>query len=135
MEIDFKGKGMEMHFDKVPKLIYFNNEYHGCGTVLLDGKTIKALQTVDIHAVTDSNKPSLLSYNIGFYNLEKRETETIAIGKSTLETISIPIRIMDLIPFNVAMAHIREFLNDKRIPEEIRKEYADNFKSTITGRS
>ena len=127
MKIDFSENSFSIHLDKAPKLLYFNENGTGCGAVFLNGQRIKLLQTVDIHAQANDGKPHLLSYNIGFYDPKDRESKAIATGESALETITVPIRIMDMLPFHIAMSKIREMFRDERIPKEIREEYANMF--------
>jgi hypothetical protein len=133
MKIDFLGKGMAIHFDKVPRLIYFNELGYGSGTAVLDGKTIKNMVSADIHSKTNDSHSHPLKYNITFYNPEQHQEESIATGKSIFDKdeLSIAISITDMEPFKSALADIKQFINDERITKEIRKEYADNFSKTI----
>ena len=56
MKIDFNEQGMSIQFDKVPKLLYFNEERAGCGKLFLNGVQRKGLVDVKIHAHTADEK-------------------------------------------------------------------------------
>lgn len=130
MKIDFIGQKMAITFDKVPKFLYFNEDNQSCGAVLLDGQRVKALVSVDLHAMTNDQNVHPLSYKVNF--LESREEKSIATGKTIKDCLTIPIKIMDLEPFKNALEVMKQYSADERIPEEIRKEFADKlFKSEV----
>lgn len=128
MKIDFIGQKMAITFDKVPKFLYFNEDNQSCGAVLLDGQRVKALVSVDLHAMTNDQNVHPLSYKVNFR--ESREEKSVATGK--IDKLTIPIKIMDLEPFKKALEVMKQYAADERIPEEIRKEFADKlFKSEV----
>lgn len=137
MKIDFIGKGMAIRFDKVPKLIYFNENSEGSGGVILSGKSIKNLVSTDIRAETNTEYRHPLEYNITFYNPSHHQEESIATGKSLSDKddgLKVSVRITDLESFKSALEDIKQIAIDERIPEKIRKEYASNFLKAIKGK-
>ena len=78
MKIDFNEKGMTINFDKVPKLLYFNEESCGCGAVFLNGQRIKGLMELKVHSETaDEHSGHPLKYFIKHFDKENHDIKTI----------------------------------------------------------
>ena len=71
MKIDFNGQGMVIQFDKVPKLLYFNEEKRGSGRLFLNGVQRKGLIDVKIHAHTaDETVNPVTEIEMKYYDRE-----------------------------------------------------------------
>ena len=123
MKIDFNEKGMTINFDKVPKLLYFNEEGAGNGSIFLNGVQRKGLIDVRIQAHTREDGPAPeVKYKIQYLDKGSRAPQLIS---NMEEELTIGVRILDLEQFKRYTNVVMKCLYDERIPEEIRKEYFD----------
>ena len=121
MKIDFLEKGMSISFDKVPRLLYFNEEGKSCGAVFLDGQRIKRLQEVDISAETTTEKVDSGKLYCRIKNLveNSHNSETKIMGEcKTLPSISI--KITDIEEIQKIISVVRLMARDCRIPDFVR---------------
>ena len=124
MKIDFNEKGMTINFDKAPKLLYFNEEGVGNGSIFLNGVQRKGLIDVRIQAHTREEGPApRVKYRIQY--LDKDSPGQPQLISNMEESIAIGVRILDLEQFQRYTNLVMKCLYDERIPEEIRKEYFD----------
>lgn len=131
MKVDFNKEGMSIHFDKVPRLIYYNENGESCGTVFIDGKKIKLLQEVNIHAKSNDMVSHPLEYNIAFYDPKIHGSAGIATGKSAFNELAIPVKIIDMEPFKCMVETLKQFITDSRISAEIRQESENKILSIL----
>ena len=81
MKINFNGQGMSIQFDKVPRLLYFNENGYGCGAIFLNGQRIKGLVEVQTKAHTTDDKDIYpLQYTIKRIDDNLHTIETIESG-------------------------------------------------------
>ncbi|NTW04533.1 MAG: hypothetical protein HGA27_00260 [Peptococcaceae bacterium] len=125
MKIDFNSHGITVNFDKVPKILYFNEEDHGCGQIFLDGVRKKGLHSVFIKAHTDEDVPRPVEYKIKLHKVGCHGYEYLAANiKSDLE---IGVKILDLREFKALIKILKEIIGDEEIAEEIRKKYSNKL--------
>ena len=123
MKIDFNEKGMIVNFDKVPKLLYFNEEGAGNGSIFLNGAQRKGLIDVKIHAHTrEESSASEVKYRVQYIDKGSRNPQLIS---NMEEELTIGVKILDLEQFQRYTNLVMKCLHDERIPEELRKEYFD----------
>lgn len=114
---------MAVHFDKVPSFLYFNENGEGNGTLFIDGKNIKPLGTVNMHAQSNDYKRRPLHYRASYFDESSKQEKSIGdfdifkIGTATVELKNVE-------PF---ISAIKMLLADERIPEQIRLEYGHRF--------
>jgi hypothetical protein len=121
MKIDFNENGMTINFDKVPKLLYFNEESKGVGQIFLNGVQRKNLQDVKIQARTrDEDGWPPLKYRIQYYEPGTKEPQFISNMK---EELCIGVKILDLDIYKAFLEKVKTIVEDERIPESIRQEH------------
>lgn len=127
MKIDFNGQEMSIKFDKVPRLLYFNEEGKGCGKVFLSGVQIKCLQDIKIQAHTAGpNGWPPLKYRIQYIEPgTKGEPQFISNMK---EELCIGVKILDIKEFSGLLEWVNNILDDARIGETVRKEHFKTLK-------
>ncbi|MBV4432249.1 hypothetical protein KM803_13070 [Clostridium tyrobutyricum] len=122
MKIDFnKDKSMNIKLDKIPRLLYINEESRGCGQVYLNGKRVKALCETNIHAKTreDSEYPPL-EYLIKYYDSKSHSHKTIDNGYNPIFTASINLKNTDL--FKNLLNVLVKLLDDGRVPKKVKND-------------
>ena len=78
MKVDFNEQGMMIQFDKVPRLLFFNDEPTGSGKLFLNGVQRKGLIDVKIHAHTkDESKSPWMECEIKYFDKNIGIVETI----------------------------------------------------------
>lgn len=123
MKVDFnKDKSMNIKLDKVPRLIYINEEGRGCGQVYLNGKRVKGLYETNIHAKTREDKGyPPLEYLIKYFDGENESYESIiSNGFKPVFNISIDLKNTDV--FKNILNIFVKLLDDKRVPMEIKND-------------
>lgn len=81
MKIDFINEGMTIHFDKVPRLLYYNEQGKGCGAIFIDGQRKNPLVSVNLQSKTRDEHENPLFYSIITVNNETHTTDTKECGK------------------------------------------------------
>jgi hypothetical protein len=131
MKVDFNKDGMTINFEKVPRLIYFNEEGRGCGGVFFDGKRIKGLQDIKIQARTrDKIGCPPLKYRIQY--CEKGTNGEPLFISNMKEGLSVSVKITDLEIFEKLIDWAKNIISDERIPEEARLEYWESLNAVIS---
>lgn len=127
MKINFNENGMAINFDKVPKLIYFNEEGYGCGAAFIDGTRIKNLVKTEIEANTNDDKPRVLKYRITQHDGESHSNKYTGNMDNKLSNLEIPVRILDLKEFRLIIDILKKVIYDDRMPEVLRQEYKEKL--------
>lgn len=131
MKVDFKGKGMTINFDKVPRFIYFNEEGNGVGQVYFDGVRRTGLQKVKIEAGTaDGRGWPPLKYKIQYIEKNTNGEPLFISNIQEAKALSLTLKL-DITDSEVMLDCIKDILNDQRISEETREEYAEKFVKAI----
>lgn len=130
MKVDFNKDGMTIKFDKVPRLIYFNEEGSGVGQVYFDGVRRKGLQKVRFEAQTaDEKGRPPLKYRIQY--VEAGANEEPQFISNMQEGLSISVKITDLEIFEKLIEWAKSVISDERISEEAREEYYERLNEVI----
>lgn len=130
MKVDFNKDGMTINFEKVPRLIYFNEEGRGCGGVFFDGKRIKGLQDIKIQARTrDEIGCPPLKYRIQY--CEKGTNGEPLFISNMKEGLSVSVKITDLEIFEKLIEWAKNIISDERIPEEAKHEFMESLEEVI----
>jgi len=132
MKIDYNGQEMSIKLDKVPSLLYINEDGNGCGQVYLKGVRVKGVQQVNIKAESLTDKVDLnsLNYSVKYFDEKEKCSKVTQVG-NMLGAYQIGIKLLDAKEFELTIRTIKQMISDERIPEEIRKEYAERFIASI----
>lgn len=122
MKVDFnKDRSMNIKLDKVPRLIYINEEGRDCGQVYLNGKRVKGLYETSIHAKTRQDKGyPPLEYLIKYLDGGNKLYKSISNGFKPIFNASIDLKNTGV--FKNILNIFVKLLDDKRVPMEIKND-------------
>ena len=121
---------MTIAFDKVPRFLYFNENGEGCGSVFLDGQRIKGIQKVKVNSRTRTEKVEFDTFQYSVERIDEKTHDSQTIGNIKSD-LTVGVKVMDFEPFKNAIEIMEQYINDDRIPEEIRKEFADKILNNV----
>jgi hypothetical protein len=128
VKIDFnKDKSMNIKLDKIPSLLYINEEGEGCGQVYLDGKRIKALYEANIHAKTRESKGNTpLEYLIKYYDSKSHSYKTMGNGSKPIFQVAVSLKDAEV--FNEFANILVDIVEDDRVPSDVKYDIGNRIK-------
>lgn len=132
MKIDYDKKGMTIKLDKVPRLLYINEEGVSCGQVYENGVRIKNLQQVDIHARTNEIKVNFLKYSIKYYDESLHETKIIG-GEDPHALFTVKVSLKDTDAFQKLLDALKSIVSNELIPIDVRENIGNKIHEILKG--
>lgn len=127
MKISHENKSMTIKLDKIPRLIYINEEGHGCGQIYLNGVRQKQLVKVKIKAQTDTGRPRFLQYYIDTYNSKKHTGVITSEHWDISDDLSVSISLTDVDIFDKLIDELKEIISNDSVPIDLK----ERIKTTI----
>lgn len=137
MKIDYSKNGMTIKLDKIPRLIYINENGHDNtgGQAYIDGQRIKNLQSVKIKAKCADSEAPFLQFDVNYYDTNAHQSAGIAQGRSltaeALCDLSIPIKVTDMEVFKNTIDILKMVGFDEKVPLEVRKQVLNKINAIM----
>lgn len=135
MKINYDNKGMDIQLDKIPRLLYINENGEGCGQVYENGVRQKLLQEVEIKAKTNDAKVNLnsLIYKIKYIDSETHCSKIKQHGEESINDMTVSVSIKDIDVFKNIIDLIKKISSSEEIPLKIREDLMNRINDTLIG--
>lgn len=123
---------MTIRLDKVPRLLYINEDGNGGGQVYEKGVRIKNLQEVNIKAKTQDDKVHFLRYLISYYDQETHAPKRIG-SENPFDLYTIAVSVKDTDVFQDLLDTLKLAISNHRIPMDIKESIANKMHEILRG--
>lgn len=134
MKIDFIDGGMTIKLDKVPRLLYINEEGYSCGQIYLNGVRIKLLHSVSIKSHTNEADIRPIEYKIKYIEKNEHGYKTIGSENCNNKGLEIEVKLTESKIFIEMINILKSVVINQKIPNDVKIDINEKLNKILGGK-